>query len=170
MINDPKLASFIESPTGIVIYNPLDTDSVLLKEAAEVDDLNPWEKIVPIMFDIMKKNKGCGLAAPQLGLSYRVFILNVTKPMVFIDPKVLEVGKSLKEDVEGCLSIPGKNFNVIRPTKIKVEWTRLEDGDQQIQTYEGWTARAWQHEYDHLLGRLICHRASFPPEPGKFSI
>ena len=162
------LQKFIESPPSkVVIYDPTQ-DSILIRETKKVDDLNPWEKIIPIMFDIMKSHNGCGLAAPQVGLSYRVFILNVTKPMIFINPKIIECGKDLKEDVEGCLSIPGKNYKILRPIKIKVEWTRL-DGEQQIQQYEGWTARAFQHEYDHLLGRLICHRSSYPPDPGKFS-
>jgi peptide deformylase len=162
------LQKFIDSPSGVVIYDPT-KDSILTKEAKEVDDLNHWEKIIPIMFDIMHKHNGCGLAAPQVGLSYRVFILNVTKPMVFINPIIIDYGKDLKEEIEGCLSIPGKNYKILRPIKIKVKWTRL-DGEQQIQQYEGWTARAFQHEYDHLLGRLICHRSSYPPEPGKFSI
>lgn len=150
------LLKFIESPPyNVVIYNPLDKDSVLLKKAKEVDDLRPWEKIIPIMFDIMYRNSGCGLAAPQIGLSYRVFILNVTKPMIFINPKIIDCGKDLKMEEEGCLSIPGKKYQIIRPIKIKVEWTRLEDGERQVQQYEGWTSRAFQHEYDHLLGKLI---------------
>lgn len=167
-----ELQKFIESPSKIVTYDMeqmrLGKDSVLCREAKEVDDFQYWDKIIPIMFDIMQKNKGCGLAAPQIGLSYRVFILNVTKPMVFINPIVVDCGKELKEDIEGCLSIPGKSYKILRPIKIKAEWTRLEDGEQQVQQYEGWTARAFQHEYDHLLGRLICHRSSYPPEPGKF--
>src|SRR3984957_9078100 len=109
-------------PNEVIIY----PDPILLKKTEEITDLEPWEKITTNMFEVMHKYNGCGLAAPQVGLSYSCFILNVKKPMIVINPQIIEIGSRLKEEFEGCLSLPDQKFNVTRPCKIKVKWIDLE--------------------------------------------
>ncbi len=143
---------FLTTPPVAIVKIP---DPVLFEVAQPVSDLEPWQKISDIMFDLMVKFHGCGLAAPQVGLSYRAFILGTSKTkLTFINPEVLEVGDQKGTSIEGCLSIPGFSTNVERPRKIKVKWTGL-DGKETIQTFEGLTSRAFQHEFDHLNGVLI---------------
>jgi peptide deformylase len=130
-------------------------DPVLLQKCAEITDLEPWKEIATQMFAMMRANAGCGLAAPQVGLSYAMFVLNTAQPLVIINPRILEIGKGLWTEWEGCLSLPaGQRFQVVRPRKVKVRWLNLE-GAEVTATYEGWTGRAWQHEFDHLQGILI---------------
>lgn len=142
---------FIQGPPAAIVLYP---DPILLQEAQNVKDLEPWKQIGPLMVQIMQSHNGAGLAAPQVGLSYKVFVLNLEKPIVVINPKILEVGNRLWTCTEGCLSIPGKKFSITRPRKIKAEWLNL-DGEKMIVQYEGWTGRVFQHEYDHIFGKLI---------------
>jgi peptide deformylase len=142
---------FLKSPPENIVHYP---NPVLSAIAKPIEDLEPWQAVADIMFDLMVKFRGCGLAAPQVGLSYRMFILNVTKPMIIINPELLEVGDRLEKHEEGCLSLPGVKVEVVRPRKIKARWTNTK-GKQQIAQYEGLTARAFQHELDHCFGVLI---------------
>jgi peptide deformylase len=141
---------FLRNPPTLV-YHP---DPILRVVGQPIEHPEAWEPIAPIMLDAMKQWSGCGLAAPQVGLSYQMFVLNVTRPMVIINPEILEVGDRLWEAEEGCLSIPGTKINVIRPRKIKVRYTEL-GGKTKTAQFEGWTARAFQHEFDHCQGKLI---------------
>jgi len=145
---------FLASPPEKLVLYP---DPVLTAATREVTDLEPWKQIAPIMFDLMVKHRGCGLAAPQVGLSYSVFVLNVTKPMVVINPVIVEANKGVWEETEGCLSLPGQKFKIVRPRRIKARWIDLE-GKEQCATFEGWTGRAFSHEDDHLSGVLINTR------------
>ncbi len=143
---------FLAAPPTTIVKVP---DPVLSAVAEPVSDLEPWKQISEIMFDLMVKFHGCGLAAPQVGLSYRVFILGTSKSrLTFINPEILEVGDQKSVSTEGCLSIHGFNVEVERPRKIKVKWISL-NGKENIQTFEGLTGRAFQHENDHLNGVLI---------------
>ena len=93
-----------------------------------------------------------GLAAGQLGINERVFVLFDNKEYaIFINPRIVEIGPMEDTQIEGCLSIPGRRFTVKRPTSITVK------DAVRIRPFElsGWTARAWLHELDHLNGRLI---------------
>jgi peptide deformylase len=99
------------------------------------------------------KNIECvGLAASQLGINERVFVLFDGKEYaIFINPRIVEIGPMEDTQVEGCLSIPGRRFAVKRPTSVVVK------DAVRTRPFElsGWTARAWLHELDHLNGRLI---------------
>jgi len=93
-----------------------------------------------------------GLAAPQLGIYERVFVIYDGKEYaIFINPRIVEIGAMEDTQIEGCLSIPGRHFNVKRPTSIVVK--------DAVRTkpieLTDWTARIWLHELDHLNGRLI---------------
>lgn len=93
-----------------------------------------------------------GLAAPQLGIKERVFVLFDGKEYaIFVNPRIVEIGPMEDTQVEGCLSIPGQRFNVKRPTSIIVK-DAVRTKPLEL---SGWTARVWLHELDHLNGRLI---------------
>ncbi len=93
-----------------------------------------------------------GMAAPQLGISKRVFI---ALDEAFINPEVLARGKTKKLFLEGCYSLqPGKtDYRVVRATSVRMAWTN-EQGERCEKWFSGFKAEVVQHEYDHLEGRL----------------
>ena len=111
------------------------------------------------MFELMRQDKGVGLAAPQVGVSLRLFVLNHTgKPeddKVYINP-VLSDPDGDEESEEGCLSLPGININVLRSKSLKIQAQDL-DGKPFEQRETGYIARIWQHEIDHLNGILLIN-------------
>jgi len=93
-----------------------------------------------------------GLAAPQLGIYERVFILiDNQEAAIFVNPRVVEIGAMEEDKVESCLSLPGRSFRVRRPTSITVKDAVRTKPFELV----GWVARAFLHELDHLNGRLI---------------
>lgn len=117
------------------------------------------KKLVRDMFDTLRKANGLGLAAPQVGVNLRVFIIDLTQvdfdaePLVFINPEIIEKkGNVLGE--EGCLSFPGLYFDVPRAEEVVVEYQDLEGKRKRLKAF-GMTARAIQHENDHLNGVLF---------------
>jgi len=111
------------------------------------------------MFDTLKRAKGLGLSAPQVGDNRRIFILDLSSvslehdKMVFINPEIIEQdGEQIGE--EGCLSFPGLYLEIPRALKVVCEFTDLEGNRRQIEA-EGLAARAIQHELDHLNGKLF---------------
>jgi len=122
------------------------------------------------MFDTMYAGKGMGLAAPQAGWNTRLFIMNTSGTKegerVCINPAILdEEGENERE--EGCLSFPEIHANVVRPEKIKVEYTDL-DGKLCTAEFEGVPARAFCHETDHVNGTLYITRMA-PAEKARIS-
>jgi peptide deformylase len=112
------------------------------------------------MFDLMYAARGIGLAANQVGLPYRFFVLNLTadpeqkdQERVFINPEIIKRHSSTEEE-EGCLSFPGLYAKVQRARKIKVQAFDL-DGNLVEVTADDLLGRAIQHETDHLSGRLF---------------
>lgn len=109
------------------------------------------------MLFTMDLEGGVGLAAPQIGQSISMFVMRPlpedAKAYYFINPKILTKGK-LELKNEGCLSLKGETYCVERSTKILVEYQDL-DGQTILREFEGWKARIFQHEYDHLMGVLI---------------
>ena len=122
------------------------------------------KQIVRDMFDAMYEAKGIGLAANQVDLPLRLFVLNLSgtrgegEEMVFINP-VVSSPKGSDEYEEGCLSIVGVNANVNRPEQIHVQAYDL-DGNEIDATVSGMLAKAIQHESDHLDGVLFIDRIS----------
>ena len=114
------------------------------------------------MFDIMYEAQGVGLAANQVALPYRMFVVNVAgergagEEMVFVNPELSRPrGTSVHE--EGCLSLPGVRMDVRRPERIVIDaWTL--SGDPIHLDLDGLLARVVQHEFDHLEGRLFTDR------------
>ncbi len=111
------------------------------------------------MMETMKQAEGIGLAAPQIGKSIRLFVVDVSPvadgypPMTFINPEII-TSTGLGPYTEGCLSIPGVTADVMRPERITLRYTTL-DGHEVEGVAEGIIARVIQHELDHLDGKLF---------------
>lgn len=151
-------------------------DPVLKREAEEIPENFPDLKdFIDNMFETMENAKGVGLAAPQIGFSVRVFIVDASPfaddddlseeekielanfRKVFINPIIVEeVGKEWKFN-EGCLSIPGIREDVSRKPEIVVEYYD-EDFNLKEEKFTGLPARIIQHEYDHIEGILFTDR------------
>ena len=134
-------------------------DDILTKVCKEVKDVGLRNRIlIEDMFDTMYEANGVGLAAPQVGILKRIFVVDTTgeDPMVFINPTILEVSGE-QTDWEGCLSYPGKSGKVTRPNYVKV---RAFDEDMQEFELEATEllARAILHENDHLDGHMYVEK------------
>ena len=133
---------------------------VLEREAADVTEFDTPElrKFIEDMFDSMYAAKGVGLAAPQIGVSEKIAVIDVSngeKPedkLVIINPKIIKVeGRQTGE--EGCLSIPGFREQVRRGKRVTIRAQNAK-GEEFEMTGEDLLARAFLHETDHLYGRL----------------
>jgi len=134
---------------------------VLAKAASPVEKIDDnIRRLVEKMIDIMLKNKGIGLAAPQVGVPLRLFIISLDGKKetvkVYINPTVTPAGE-LDQTDEGCLSVPGVFTKIRRYKKCSVTATDL-DGNEFIEEAQGLFARALQHEYDHIQGMTIANR------------
>lgn len=122
------------------------------------------KSIVAQMFDVMYEARGIGLAANQVDLPFRLFVINTSgtrgegEELVFINP-VVSSPKGSDEAEEGCLSLVGLNANVTRPAQVNVQAYDLS-GNEINQTVDGLLAKAIQHECDHLDGVLFIDRVS----------
>lgn len=138
-------------------------EPVLHEEAGRVTEISAEvAALVKDMIETMYAAPGVGLAAPQIGVPLRVFVVDVSGGrskdglMAFINPEFVErEGMQLEE--EGCLSVPGFNATVARPTRAAVKGLDL-DGRERIVEGTGLLARAFQHEMDHLAGRIFVDR------------
>jgi len=144
-------------------------DPVLHERAAEVTDFDgEFHTLVEDMFDTMKAAPGVGLAAPQVGVPLRVFVYDWTddaherwrgvavNPRLWITPP--PVGDAdPDEESEGCLSIPGERFPLRRAERAILRAVDADGKPFEIEA-EGWLARIFQHEYDHLDGILYADR------------
>ena len=136
-------------------------DAVLAQTAAPVTQFDAaLDAFVQDLFDTMYAAPGRGLAAPQVGVSRRVFVTDVTwkdsdpTPIAFINPTVLARSDDLQDGTEGCLSIPDRSFTVTRPTWVQMRW-QLPTGEVQEARLDGMQAICACHELDHLNGVLI---------------
>ncbi len=141
-----------------------DEDPLLRKTSREVGTPNDRTRaLLDDMQDTLKDAQGVGLAAPQVGILRRIFIVNVgieedrEEFVEFIDPVILETSGE-QDGAEGCLSVPGRQGNVKRPNKVTVEATD-RNGNRFTYTGEGLMARCLCHEYDHLDGILYVDKA-----------
>ena len=118
------------------------------------------EALAKRMLELMRQSKGVGLAAPQVGVNVRLFVMNPTpdpaNDRVYINPELSEAEGS-EEDEEGCLSLPGISARVVRDKTVRIRAKDLKGNDID-QTASGYEARVWQHEFDHLNGTLIIDR------------
>ncbi|MDR2456955.1 MAG: peptide deformylase [Clostridiales Family XIII bacterium] len=139
-------------------------DEILNKNAKHIDEITPaLIKILDDMKETLNESGGCGLAAPQVGILKKMFIVNIKKNdneafyLEIINPEIIKKeGENI--DIEACLSIPGKSGKVKRARKIKVKGLNRK-GEEIIIEAEDFPARAIQHEYDHLIGKLYIDEA-----------
>jgi|TARA_B100001971_G_C18200522_1_gene544275 peptide deformylase len=132
-------------------------NEVLLQQCEEVDlNIIDVSKYVEGMMNLMEMHKGTGLAAPQIGLNYRFFMMETD---MYINPVILEQSEDIVIDIEGCLSFPGLSMKVNRAKKVIVEYTDIE-GNKQEGKFINYMARCFQHELDHLNGITFNQRVS----------
>lgn len=142
--------------------------SVLRKVAPEIpEDFEGLDQLISDMFETMHSSDGVGLAAPQIGKSLRLFVVD-TSPMgesgkdpelmnfrkVFINPYIIEEWGDRWAFEEGCLSLPNIREEVSRPSSLSIEYYD-ENWNLKEEEYDGIRARVIQHEYDHLDGKLF---------------
>lgn len=147
----------IDTSLKIVKY----PNDFLRKKTREVSDFKDAkiQRLVLDMAKTMEKEKGIGLAAPQVGSDLRICLARVDNTLyVLVNPEIKSYSRAREVFEEGCLSFPGKFFPVERPIKVKIK-TRDLNGKRIKIKAEGLLARVLQHEIDHLDGVLIIDRA-----------
>lgn len=133
-------------------------DAILRKKCREVDEIDKrLLTLIEDMKETMYDADGVGLAAPQVGILKRLFVIDIGEgPLVFINPEILGTDGS-QTDEEGCLSLPGESEEVVRPNYVKA--TALNEKGEKFEIEaEELLARAILHENDHLNGTLFIDR------------
>lgn len=141
-------------------------DPVLREKCTPVAEFDAvLAKLVSDMLETLYAAKGRGLAAPQVGITQRVFVMDPTwkqgapLPMIFVNPEVLQASERTVTQPEGCLSIPGDVTEVCRPDQVRLRWQDV-DGMWHEADFTGFEAACTQHELDHLDGILITDKAA----------
>jgi peptide deformylase len=137
-------------------------NELLRQKAAPVKHISEeYLMIAEDLINTLHREKGVGLAGPQVGRMERIFAIHVEgdMPRIFINPSIIETSPEMVKQEEGCLSIPGFYADVIRPRAVKVQaWN--EKGRPFTLEAKGIVARVILHEYDHLEGVLFIDRIS----------
>lgn len=136
-------------------------DEILAKRAREVkENTQKIQELIDDMLETMYDSDGVGLAAPQVGVLKRIFVIDCseerTKPYVFINPEIIETSGE-QTGAEGCLSVPGKAGIVTRPNHVKVKALN-RNFDEYIVEGDELFARALIHENEHLDGHLYTEK------------
>jgi peptide deformylase len=136
-------------------------DPRLKKVSKEVEVFDDELKaLVERMFQLMREHRGVGLAAPQVGVNQRLFVMNATGKLeddsVYVNPALNE-SEGEDEAEEGCLSLPQINVQVWRSRKMRIDAQDVT-GKKFSQIADGYLARIWQHEFDHLNGVMLTDR------------
>lgn len=146
----------------------------LRTKARSVEDItDEVRSVAERMIDLMREAEGIGLAAPQVGLSWRMFVAEIPEgedrsasttpatatsgPVAYINPRIMAMEGGLEPHDEGCLSLPDVSGEVRRPPIVTMQATTL-DGHSIEVTGADLLARCWQHEIDHLDGVLIIDK------------
>ncbi len=138
-------------------------DPVLRQESHEIETIGPdTERLVRTMFEVMDREKGIGLAAPQIGVQRKIMVWrhpDTDEGYVLVNPRIVERSEETITAPEGCLSVPGQTMEVERAERVVVEALNLK-GDPVSVEATGLLARIMQHEIDHLEGHIILDRTS----------
>lgn len=141
-------------------------EKVLRRKADPVEEVtDEVRRLVNDMFETMYEADGIGLAAPQVGISQRVLVIDVENEdgsrhmHALVNPAVAESSRDTERGTEGCLSIPGIEETVSRPARVTVEALSADGEPVRIEA-DGLLSRALQHEIDHLDGVLFIDRVS----------
>lgn len=145
-------------------------DSILKKRCDDIpNDYPKLKTLIDNMYDTMYNASGIGLAAPQIGLSIRLFIVDTIQlessenedlvgvKKVFINPEIIEESGEKWKYEEGCLSIPGVRGDVYRQPDIKIKY-QDENFEWHEESFDDINARVIQHEYDHIEGILFTDK------------
>ncbi len=134
-------------------------EKVLSDIAQPVEAITPELcRLLDEMIPFMRESRGVGLAAPQIGIARRFFVMDAgDRVRKVINPEILSSGNSTVEMEEGCLSVPGIHKKVRRPKRITVRYQN-EAGETIEEDLKDYPARVFQHEYDHLDGVLFVDR------------
>ena len=138
-------------------------DDVLHDPATPVEAITPAVgQLIDDMIETMYAAPGVGLAAPQIGVPLRIFVTDISLGrdpnglMIFVNPELVDrEGMQLEE--EGCLSVPGFNATVVRPSRLSIKGLDRK-GNEHRHEADALLARAFQHEMDHLDGMLFIDR------------
>ena len=168
--NSRNNVSSIKVPKEVVENPPLEifklgskTLRTNAKRISKVDKVT--RNLAKEMLQSMYSAKGIGLAAPQVGISQELLVIDINfedsgaEPLILINPEITAFGSTLNSYEEGCLSIPGVYLNVVRPSTIKLKF-RDEMGRPRKMNADGLLARCIQHEVDHLKGILFLDRVT----------
>lgn len=144
-----------------LVYYP---NPILDKALTEVNVEDPGFDPVKLkvdMIDLMVKSKGLGLSACQVGLNYKLFVMGESHKtsMMVINPEIIEVSEETVNEFEGCLSFPGIFVNISRPVSVSARWLD-ENFESHEGTIEGYGARCFLHEYEHLNGVVYKSKVS----------
>lgn len=144
---------------------------VLRRETKEIEsNSDELQQLIADMFETMYAADGVGLAAPQIGKSLRLAVIDTTPlakdnpeletfKKVMINPEIYEAGEEEVIMEEGCLSLPGINEDVSRPDSIRIRYLD-ENFVEHDEEYIGYGARVFQHEYDHLFATFFTDRVT----------
>jgi peptide deformylase len=140
---------------------------VLRKRAEPVAAVTPaLQKLADEMLETMYEASGVGLAAPQVGESVRLFVMDISRdegkktPLVFFNPEIVEASTDKETAEEGCLSVPDVWAEVTRPEAITVRALDRNGKPFELKNIDGLAARCVQHEIDHLNGVLFVDKIS----------
>jgi peptide deformylase len=125
------------------------------------EEIGSLDAFILSMFCLMKEHNGVGLAAPQVGITYRLFIMYdpyTKEEFICFNPKVLKEYPEKHTGEEGCLSYPGKKLMVARSTRVRGTYLD-ERGIKRTKTFKDLMARCFLHELDHLNGVVFLERA-----------
>ena len=141
-------------------------DQILREEIPEFDFTNPTIDPIQLEQDMIKAmlaHDGIGLAANQIGIKARMFVMghssNPESAQAFFNPIVVKTTDTVEDLEEGCLSFPGIYVNIKRPTKILARWQNSK-GEWQESEFDGYNCKCFLHELDHLQGIVFQDRVS----------
>jgi peptide deformylase len=135
--------------------------SFLRKKAKDAVSGEKTDKLIEEMKRILHENEGVGLAAPQIGVSEKIIVVDTGKESFsLLNPKIVEKSEEKITTKEGCLSLRGVWLEVARSKKVKVE-AENQQGEKVTISAEGFLAVVFQHEIDHLNGKLFIDRVGF---------
>ncbi len=139
---------------------------ILKKKAEKVQKVDDeLRKLLDDMLETMYASNGCGLAAPQIGVSKRIVVIDIAhedeepKPLYMVNPEIVWQSEEKEISEEGCLSVPGQRAEVERPAAVRIKYLDYDGKEQELEAND-FLAVATQHEIDHLDGVLYIDKLS----------
>ncbi len=139
---------------------------ILKKKAEKVQKVDDeLRKLLDDMLETMYASNGCGLAAPQIGVSKRIVVIDIAhedeepKPLYMVNPEIVWQSEEKEISEEGCLSVPGQRAEVERPAAVRIKYLDYDGKEQELEAND-FLAVAAQHEIDHLDGVLYIDKLS----------